>query len=292
MKVYYFKLFQTENDIDIEAIPLPPSVLNRHPASFREFYMSPISTLSASHIITNPNKKRENEWPNSTKSKEEFKLVADFSNKKKRLNCLDSEYKKFGELRTENVFDDQRVHTENSAHFEPFSINAHHMYQDDVVTKNQTLPFNVNELKDLSMLSASRSMTLADLQSVHASTCNLVTALRLSNQSVVGGITNQIKDFSENGKIGYRCNSSTNMNLKYGSLRSNKVKTKRSNSEQLDSSYYHFQNLDSEIDNNNGTLDSVLIPNSIENQKLPWKHRPCSSSSASSISSNNASEYK
>lgn len=221
------------------------------------------------------------------------------SNKEKRFTCLDSEYKKFGAIRRENLlpfdnrFEDQRCDTENFAPFEPFSINGLHIYQDDLVTKNQPLPLNVNELKDPSTLSASRSMTLADLQSVHASTCNLVTALRLSNQSVVGGITNQIKDFSENRKIGYRCNSITNMNMKYGSLRSNKSRTKRSNSEQLNSSYYHFQNLDSEIDNNNGALDSVLIPNSIENQKLPWKHRLCSSSSssASSASSNIASEY-
>lgn len=249
--------------------------------------------------MRNPNKTRENEWPNSKKLKEEFKLVDTLCNKEKRFTRLDSEYEKFGDIRSENLlpmdnnrYDDKRFDAENFAPFEQFSINAFQKYQDDLVTKNQPLPLNVNELKDPSTFSASRSMTMADLQSVHASTCNLVTALRLSNQSVVGGITNQIKDFSENRKIGNRCNSSTNMHLKYGSLRSNKAGTKRSNSEQLNSSYFHFQNLDSEIDNNNGALDSVLIPNSIENQKLPWKHRACSSSSssASSISSNIASE--
>lgn len=85
-----------------------------------------------------------------------------------------------------------------------------------------------------------------------------------------------------------------NLNLKYNSLRSHKARSKRSNSEQLNSSYYHFQNIDGEMDNNSSTFDSVLLPDhSSENYKLPWKHRQCPSigSSSSSTSSNMSSKY-
>lgn len=176
--------------------------------------------------------------------------------------------------------------------FESFSIDAETYHE--LVAKNQPIPMNVNELRD-AVVRPSMS-NLADIQSVHASTCNLVTALRASTQSILaaenggngggGGVGNS--------RFGRHCNSNSAMNLRYDSLRSHKARSKRSNSEQLNSSYYHFQNIDGEIDNNSTTFDSVLLPtHSSENYKLPWKHRQCPSisSSSSSNSSNISSKF-
>lgn len=169
--------------------------------------------------------------------------------------------------------------------FESFSIDANTYHE--LVAKNQPLPMDVSELRDAVVrpsMSNLTNSTLADIQSVHASTCNLVTALRASSQSIVG---------NENGnaRFGRNCNSNSAMNLRYDSLRSHKARSKRSNSEQLNSSYYHFQNIDGEMDNNSTTFDSVLLPtHSSENYKLPWKHRQCPSidSSASSVSTSSS----
>lgn len=170
--------------------------------------------------------------------------------------------------------------------FESFSIDASTYH--DLMAKNQPLPMDMSGLCNGALQASSRNLTnstLADIQSVHASTCNLVTALRASNQSIIG-----------NARFGPSCNSSSAMNLRYDSLRSHKGRSKRSNSEQLNPSYYHFQNIDGEfgeIDNNNAAFDSVLLPaHSGDNHKLPWKHRQCPSitSSSSSSSTNLASE--
>lgn len=165
--------------------------------------------------------------------------------------------------------------------FESFAIdaNTYHEY----VANNQPLPMNMHELRN----SASRNhttSTLADLQSVHASTCNLVTALRQSNPSIesIGGCGM--------GRFNNHCSST--MNLRYGSLRSQKRTRKRSNSEQLHSSYYHFQNIDGDMDNNSTGFDSALLPGQTNDNHLTWKHRECQSlSSSSSTSSSLMSKF-
>lgn len=152
--------------------------------------------------------------------------------------------------------------------------------------------------------------TTNDVHSVHASNCNLAAAIRASNQSIVaggidGGATNSYCGGSVRGHA-MGCSNSA-INLKYGSLRSYKGmagcngiignggsttggrRTKRSNSEQLNPSYFHFQNIDSdfgggEMDNN--AFDSVLLPpQNCDNHKLPWKHRQCPSITSSSSGS-------
>lgn len=167
--------------------------------------------------------------------------------------------------------------------FESFSIDAETYHE--LVAKNQPLPMDVSELRAAVIrpsMSNLTNSTFADIQSQHASTCNLVSALRASSQSIV----------AENGgnpRFSRHCNSNSAMNLGYDSLRSHKGRNKRSNSEQLNSSYYHFQNIDSELDNNSTTFDSVLLPtHSSENYKLPWKHRQCPSISSSSSSTNSS----
>lgn len=169
--------------------------------------------------------------------------------------------------------------------FESFSIDAETYHE--LMAKNQPLPMDVRELRDAVVrpsLSNLTTSTLADIQSVHASTCNLVTALRASSQSIIA-------ENGGNSRFSRNCNSNSAMNLRYDSLRSHKARSKRSNSEQLNSSYYHFQNIDGELDNNGTTFDSVLLPtHSSENYKLPWKHRQCPSiSSTTSSNSSNIS---
>lgn len=175
---------------------------------------------------------------------------------------------------------------QNRMPFESFSIDAGTYNQ--LVANNRPLPIDVSELRDAVVrpsMSNLTSTTFADIQSVHASTCNLVTALRASSQSIVG------ESGGGNPKFSRHCNSNSAMNLRYDSLRSHKARNKRSNSEQLNSSYYHFQNIDGEMDNNSTTFDSVLLPtHANDNYKLPWKHRQCPSiSSSSSSSSSNMS---
>lgn len=186
--------------------------------------------------------------------------------------------------------------------FEQFSIDAETYHE--LMAKNQPLPMNVNELRDGGIVTAPvgimrpsmsnlTSTTLAEIQSVHASTCNLVTALRASSQSILDASAAATDTGCGNLRFARHCNSNSAMNLRYDSLRSHKGRYKRSNSEQLNPSYYHFQNIDTELDNNNGAFDSMLLTNhSAENYKLPWKHRQCpsiSSSGGNSTSSSNIS---
>lgn len=113
------------------------------------------------------------------------------------------------------------------------------------------------------------SHLLFDGQNLHASTCNLAA----SNQTIV---------YDD-----YYGNSATN--LKYCSLRSYKQQ-KCSQNGQLNSTYYHFQNIDgdfNEVDAKNGF--DVTPP--LNAPKMPWKHRDSpsvgsSSSSGASIRSN------
>lgn len=122
----------------------------------------------------------------------------------------------------------------------------------------------------------SRNDRFGDIRSLHASTCNLGTSFRTSNQSIINN------DYCSNSA----------MNLKYGSLRSYKEHhRRRANSEQLNSSYYQFPNIDGDFNEmeNCNAFDSVLLPTQQLNdsQKYPWKHRQCpsiiSSSSSTSI---------
>lgn len=113
-----------------------------------------------------------------------------------------------------------------------------------------------------------------DIRSLHASTCNLPTSFRTSNQSIINN------DYCSNSA----------MNLKYGSLRSYKEHhRRRANSEQLNSSYYQFPNIDGDFNEmeNCNAFDSVLLPTQQLNdsQKYPWKHRQCPSISSSSSTS-------
>lgn len=123
---------------------------------------------------------------------------------------------------------------------------------------------------------ASCNERFGDIRSLHASTCNLGASCRASNQSIINN------DFCSNSA----------MNLKYGSLRSHKGhQRRRANSEQLNSSYYQFPNIDGDFNEmeNCNAFDSVLLPAQQLNdsQKYPWKHRQCpsiiSSSSSTSI---------
>lgn len=296
---------QPDTEIDIGSIPLPASVLNRRAISFRHPYKGTIIPPISSDITKKSNKSHDSQPLSKNKKKSdrngESKFADIINAQKRKLALIDPKLTTLKKIYRKNStpLDDrykgQRFNRENCLPFESFSIDADTYHE--LVAKNQPLPMNVDELRNSTILPTSKSLTsstLADIQSVHASTCNLVTALRASNQSVVGGIQNYDEDPSEKRKFGYKCNSSSVMNLKYGSLRSHKGRTKRSNSEQLNS-YYHFQSLDSEMDNNNGALDSVLLPmNSTESHKLPWKHRQCpsSNSSTSSSSSNIASKLR
>lgn len=191
--------------------------------------------------------------------------------------------------------------------FEQFSIDAETYHE--LMAKNQPLPMDVNELRDGGIVAASgggvsggtgmrpsmSNLTNSTFAEIHASTCNLVTALRASSQSILDAATADTG--CGNSRFARNCNSNSAVNLRYDSLRSHKGRYKRSNSEQLNPSYYHFQNLDTELDNNSAhAFDSMLLTNhSAENYKLPWKHRQCPSISSSggnsTTSSNISSTY-
>lgn len=192
-------------------------------------------------------------------------------------------------------------------------LQHHHLHHEQQPPQHQRQHFAAANhfmpltVPDLSTVSRSNTMT-TDIHSltggghIHASNCNLSTAFRASNQSiarkcaasgVVGGGGGGGNDIRAHHALG--CNSNSVINLKYGSLRSYKGigngngtigryhRTKRSNSEQFNPSYYHFQNIDGdfgEMDNN--AFDSVLLPpQTCDNHKLPWKHRPCPSITSS-----------
>lgn len=231
-----------------------------------------------------------------------FKLADILNNQKNKIISIDmQQYPALNQLnatlkricRTNATQSDRSADPSNRMPFESFSIDADTYHE--LVAKNQPIPMDVNELRDAVVrpsMSNLTNSTFADIQSVHASTCNLVTALRASSQSIVaenGG--NGVAGGGGMARFGRHCSSNSAMNLRYDSLRSHKARSKRSNSEQLNSSYYHFQNIDGEMDNNSSTFDSVLLPtHSSENYKLPWKHRQCPSiSSTSSSNSSNMS---
>lgn len=227
-----------------------------------------------------------------------FKLADILNNQKNKITSLDMhQYPALNHLNatlkricrsnatpTMDRLKERSLDHSNRMPFESFSIDAQTYHE--LVAKNQPLPIDVSELRDAAVVRPSMSnltsSTFADIQSVHASTCNLVTALRASSQSIVA-------ESGGNPRFGRHCNSNSAMNLRYDSLRSHKARSKRSNSEQLNSSYYHFQNIDGEMDNNSSTFDSALLPtHSSENYKLPWKHRQCPSISSSSSSTNSS----
>lgn len=263
-------------DFDIESIPLPPSVLNRRASAF-PYPCNGTLPLSQPRTIST-NKLNGNCC----------KLVDALNNQKNKIASIDLHQNLNATLRkicrssttpldctNDHTFDRRKLMP-----FESFAIDADTYH--DYVAKNQPLPMNINELHN-GTLSSSRnhtSSTLADMQSVHASTCNLVTALRQSNPSIesIGGCGN--------GRFGNVCNNNSTMNLRYGSLRSQKRSRKRSNNEQLHSSYYHFQNIDGDMDNNSTGFDAALLPvHSNENHNLTWKNRECQSLSSTSSSS-------
>lgn len=188
----------------------------------------------------------------------------------------------------------------------------HHQYH---AGSNQLMSLTVPELSN-AIGPRINAATANDIHSVHTSNCNLATGFRASNQSIVprgggitaGGVNSSICGGNVRGHA-MGCSNSA-INLKYGSLRSYKGmagcngmigngvgcsgtgtgrRTKRSNSEQLNPSYFHFQNIDGdfgggEMDNN--AFDSVLLPpQSCDNHKLPWKHRQCPSITSSSSGS-------
>ncbi|XP_031623627.1 uncharacterized protein LOC116340976 isoform X2 [Contarinia nasturtii] len=306
---------RADPDLDmIESIPLPPSVLNRRSASFRH-NDSNMGTKARSanvgnHLQASSTTKLQTNRGNGgggvvACDATRFKLTDILNNQKNKITSIDMhQYPALNNLNAtlkricrsnaapsldpkDSSFDHQK-----RMPFESFSIDAE-TYR-ELVLKNQPIPIDVSELQRNPIVRPSMSnltnSTLADIQSVHASTCNLVTALRASSQSIVAGNENGCNG-GGSSRFGRHCNSSSAMNLKYDSLRSHKAaRSKRSNSEQLNSSYYHFQNIDGEMDNNSTTFDSVLLPNhSSENYKLPWKHRsqcPSIGSSSSSNSSN------
>lgn len=285
-------------------------MLNRRSASFRHNYDGSTLTLALQPRTISTNKL--NKYPSKSfstiklqanqKNGTGFKLVDMINNQKNKITSIDpslsnlnATLKKICRSNTtppsQNQYNERTYdhHQQKCMPFESFAIDANTYHE--FVAKNQPLPIDVNELRDAVVHTTSRNMannTLADIQSVHASTCNLVTALRQSNQSIenpenYGG--NSIRF----GQL--HNNSNSTMNLRNGSLRSHKGRSKRSNSEQFHSSYYHFQNVDGEMDNNSNTgFDSILLPpHSTENHKLPWKHRQCPSISSSN--SSNSSNF-
>ncbi|XP_055295543.1 uncharacterized protein LOC129565103 isoform X2 [Sitodiplosis mosellana] len=306
-------------ELDIESIPLPPSVMNRRSASFRHSYNDSV-TVTGTRYKSRPalsgmlNKQQAASTTrlqtNRHGDANRFKLVDILNNQKNKITSIDmQQYPALNQLNatlkricrsnaTQSSLDrlkDRSIDHTNRMPFESFSIDAETYHE--LVAKNQPIPMDVNELREAVVrpsMSNLTNSTFADIQSVHASTCNLVTALRASSQSIVaengggGGVNDEMARF------GRHCNSNSAMNLRYDSLRSHKARSKRSNSEQLNSSYYHFQNIDGEMDNNSSTFDSVLLPaHSSENYKLPWKHRQCPSiSSSSSSSSSNMSKWE
>lgn len=279
--------------------------MNRRSASFRHYNESNMgakrarATISGSlskHPMASSMKKLPTTQSDATRSK----LVDILNNQKNKITSIDMQqypaylnatFKRIcrGNVMPSRISSDQQ---KQRMPFESFSIDANTYH--DLVSKNQPLPMDVSELRDAVVrpsMSNLTNSTFADIQSVHASTCNLVTALRASSQSIVG--ENGVGGVGGGGgaRFGRNCNSNSAMNLRYDSLRSHKARSKRSNSEQLNSSYYHFQNIDGEMDNNSTTFDSVLLPtHSSENYKLPWKHRQCPSidSSASSLSTSSS----
>lgn len=208
------------------------------------------------------------------------------------------------------VCDANDYHNFHQHHHHHHNNHLHHQYH---AGNNHLVSLTVPELGNATIGGPRiNNATPNDIHSVHASNCNLATAFRASNQSIVGGRGggvciggghNSICRGSVRGHaIG--CSNSA-INLKYGSLRSYKGisgcngmigtssgggrRTKRSNSEQLNPSYFHFQNVDGdfgggEMDNN--AFDSVLLPpQNCDNHKLPWKHRQCPSIASSSSGS-------
>lgn len=284
-------------------------MLNRRSASFHHTYndnsklksRSAIPVTLNNHQPTAPlTKLPSNRTTTTTTDANRFKLADILNNQKNKiasidmqqypaLNHLNATLKRICRSNVTPSLDRLKEHTFDHPKrmpFESFSIDAETYHE--LMAKNQPLPMDVRELRDAvgrPSLGNLTNSTLADIQSVHASTCNLVTALRASSQSII------MAESGGNSRFSRNCNSNSAMNLRYDSLRSHKARSKRSNSEQLNSSYYHFQNIDGELDNNSTTFDSVLLPtHSTENYKLPWKHRQCPSiSSASSSNSSNIS---
>lgn len=189
----------------------------------------------------------------------------------------------------------------------------HHQHQHHNNHLHQPYHAGNNHLMSLTVPELSNGIgprTANDVHSLHASNCTLAPAFRASNQSIVGaGIGAAGNSICGGGIRGHAigCSNSA-VNLKYGSLRSYKGmagcngivgngcggiasaasgrRTKRSNSEQLNPSYFHFQNIDGDFgggDMDNNAFDSVLLPpQNCDNHKLPWKHRPCPSITSSS----------
>lgn len=301
---------QADVDIDVESIPLPASVLNRRSASFRHNHNESSMSSKFKSRSSIPNVLNTHQTASSIKlppnrgDGNRSKLADILNNQKNKITSLDMhQYPALNHLNATlkricrsnatpslDRLKDRSLERPKRMPFESFSIDAETYHE--LMAKNQPLPMDVSDLRDACVRPSASNLTtstLADIQSVHASTCNLVTALRASSQSILGDGGGNNSRFSRN------CTSNSAMNLRYDSLRSHKGRNKRSNSEQLNPSYYHFQNIDGELDNNSTTFDSVLLTNhSNENFKLPWKHRQCPSisSSGSSNSSNISSKWQ
>lgn len=296
---------------------MPASVLNRRSNSFRQPYDSTVSILSQKQQqqrtinINNNRTKLNNHHQSSLKvapNHTGFKLVDILNSQKNKitsidmhtnfnnpaLNQLNATIKK---ICRSNTTPSQRVSDNRTASYDRRKFNPFDSYgyngneYHDVQGINHLMPMTVPELSNnVGPRSNNKTILVPDIRSVHASTCTLAAPCRTSNQSIAG--TNGRGARGDDGfKHELGCSNSA-INLKYGSLRSYKGRTKRSNSEQLNPSYYHFQNIDGdfgELDNNNA-FDSVLLPpQSSDNHKLPWKHRQCpsitSSNSGTSITS-------
>lgn len=277
---------QADVDIDIESIPLPASVMSRKSASFRHTDPTAPKFKSRASLAYPPMASSKQQTNHVDGSR--FKLTDILHSQKSRITSIDvHQYPALNHLNATLKricrSNEPSLDHQNRMPFESFTIDAETYHE--MVAKNQPLPMDVSGLRDTMVrpsMSNLTSSTLADIQSVHASTCNLVTALRASSQSIGA-------ESGGNAKFGRNCSSNSAMNLKYDSLRSHKARSKRSNSEQLNSSYYHFQNIDGEMDNNSTTFDSVLLPaHSTDNYKLPWKHRQCPSITSSTSSSNSS----
>lgn len=317
MKFVLISCTQADFDVDVESIPLPASILNRRSASFRHNHNESRMSSKLKSRASIPNAlNNHHQTASSIKlpanrdgDGNRFKLADILNNQKNKITSLDMhQYPALNHLNATlkricrsnatpsmDRLKERSLERPKRMPFESFSIDAETYHE--LMAKNQPLPMDVSELRDACVRPSASNLTtstLADIQSVHASTCNLVTALRASSQSILGdGGGGGGGGGVGNSRFGRNCSSNSAMNLRYDSLRSHKGRSKRSNSEQLNSSYYHFQNIDGELDNNSITFDSVLLTNhSNDNYKLPWKHRQCPSisSSGSSNSSNMSSK--
>lgn len=176
---------QADSDIDIESIPLPPSVLNRTSASFRHHNDSTMdatfksrSTISGSlneHHATSTKKLQTNRNDGN-----KFKLADILNNQKNKITSIDM-YQYPAALNHLNATLKQICRSNGTPSldrlkecsfdhskrmpFESFSIDANTYHE--LVAKNQPIPMDVRELRDIVGRPSMNNLTSNTMASVH-----------------------------------------------------------------------------------------------------------------------------